>query len=647
MSNFKLAYGTIQKIATATANLTASTTRVLANLFSGSRQDRFELAATSNDALIINYDLGASTTKTANFLAIIRAKLLHRSDCTGVRLRASAQSALSLAATPTAWFTGNREVTTSSGKVTTWADVQSTNDATQGTDANRPILSRADNSENRIIYSEDVSQANWGTVNITKSGQGFVETTASGNHALSQSITLVAGVTYEYEVEALSVGGRNVSLGSATEGSVRVNLTSGALITTTGVFSSTLIEDAGDGYRKIRGEFTASTTSNYMYIYSMDGTNTSFTGDVTKGLSLRKMAIKITAADSTYIQTTANQVRMGINGNKSPYFDGSNDSLSTSLAVNPTSGMWGIAVIKVNSLAAVCAIMSARNVSASDRLNVWIPTNGSIECNINNGNTNQIGRTAPAGTVTVNTTMVISWTYDGGTSASGIKIYKNGVQVDNNNNNAGAYTVPTGGNNLSIGQSNTGNYFNGYIPEVIFAQGSTISDANREAIEAYLTSRYITTPLVQVDNLDTQELMGANQEDYFVEFTESSAFKHFWLELVNEGTATKYNTSKIFFGKALDFGREPTLPISIKSTRRNAWSRETQHSVNINLVGVSDTNKETEIAKESDVMPMVALDTGELIFHDYKGMHCKLLNHEVTPSALIQNDISLDLEEEI
>lgn len=495
MSNFKLGSPNIQLNATATANLTASTTRPLTNLFSGSRSDRFELASTSTDTLTINYDLGASTTKTANYLAIMRAKLLHRNDCTGIRLRGSTQSAYTPSSiSPTAWFDANRGVTLTSGAVSQWDDQSSggTYDATQSTAINRPTLS---------------------------------------NNA--------------------------------------------------------------------------------------------------------------------------------VNGNRSLNFDGSNDTLATTLAVNQTGGMYFYCVINPSAVAATKVLASAWSSTTTNcRFEMFFTATGVVRVNITKDAYNHyIGRYSNAGAITAGQTVVLGFTYDGTTSATGIKIYKNGTQIDTTTASAGAYTVPTAGDPLYLGSNNgspgTYNYI-GYMPEAIFGQGSTLSDPNRQAIEAYLTTKYITTPIVQLDSLSSTTLMGPNSEDYWTTFTESSAFRHWWLEFVNSGTASKYNCSKLFFGKALDLGKEPEWsnenPLDIGLTRRNVWSREAEHSATLNIGPVSDTNISTfisEIANTADVIPIVALDTSQYVFNQHKGMHCSLINHNIKPSFTTENDLEIELKEQI
>jgi hypothetical protein len=150
--------------------------------------------------------------------------------------------------------------------------------------------------------------------------------------------------------------------------------------------------------------------------------------------------------------------------------------------------------------------------------------------------------------------------------------------------------------------------------------------------------------------LSSATLMGPNDEDYFEVVTETTAFRYWWLALISNGTATTYPVSKVFFGKALDLGREPQLPISILSTRQNAWSRETQHTVSLTFDPVKDTEKETflnDLMQNADVLPLVALDPSQVALNDTKGMHCKITDHNVEPSYSIDNKITITLEEEI
>ena len=86
--------------------------------------------------------------------------------------------------------------------------------------------------------------------------------------------------------------------------------------------------------------------------------------------------------------------------------------------------------------------------------------------NINGG---YIGRIS-SGTVTSNqgTWIHTVYTYNGNSTSSGIKIYLNGSQVDNNNYEGGSYTAMSNtSTNLNIGRQERGlNYGSGSIDEV-------------------------------------------------------------------------------------------------------------------------------------------------------------------------------------
>lgn len=679
MSNFKLGYAWLQTLATITANLTAATTRPLTNLFSGSRSDRFELATASTDILTINYDLGASTTKTANFLAIMRAKLLHRNDCTGVRLRGSTQSAtLPSTLTPTAWFDPNRGVTTVSGAVSQWNDLSGNNyHATQGTAANRPLLSRADTCENHVIYSEALQTTPWEipglnatvatsiTANPVNGGTGvwrITENSATAEHRVSQfptggvtasGISIPSGTAMKLSVYARSqASSRNIAIriwNNITDNYSIVDLSNGTVLVP-GAGKTTTVETIGSGWYKVTVAWTTTSTNITAFaLQNASGSNYSYLGDSAGAIEVFRPHLRRAASSDTYVTTTACALWSGINGNRALVFDGSNDTFTNTLTVNPTGGMWASFAVRVNTTTAIDhGVISS--IGAAQRLRVFINAGGGITVRVMNGGAAYIGRTAPASTIVAGTTAIVTFTYDGGTAASGIKIYKNGVQVDTADSNAGVYTVPTAGAVLVIGELSAGDRLNGLLGDLIFVQGATLSAGNLTAITEQLTSKYITSPIVQLDSLSTQTLMGPNDEDYFTVFTESSAFRHWWLELVNEGTASKYNCSKVFFGKALDFGREPQLPISIDQSRQAPWSREAALSTTINLGPISDTNKETflnEVVKNSDVMPVVALDPAAYVFNDSKGMHCKISDHNVDPYFGADNDISITLEEEI
>jgi hypothetical protein len=383
--------------------------------------------------------------------------------------------------------------------------------ATQGTAANRPILSGASNEENLTLESERLSVTGfpyWTLSNVTVTADAIVapdgnltadkvvETAATGVHrAWTGAYPVITGVSYRASVYA-KAGERDrfqmrANTGAGEYALIIFDLTNGTVVQTTAGVGT--IEAVGDGWYRCTGTGTSAATGNAETYFNLveSGTTINYTGDITKGLYLWGVQSSVAAADTTYVSTTTWRKWRGINGNRVPVFDGSNDSLTTSLAVNPTGGMWGIAVVRSTNAAANGRIFAAFPGTASDRMALSITSAGSIQAYIQNGVTNYIGRTAPNSTITANATTVVSFTYDGGTAASGIKIYKNGVQVDTGDSNGGVYTVPTAGANLTIGsRSAIDGYFNGYLLPAAFGQGGVISETSMNFMVRSLMNRF-------------------------------------------------------------------------------------------------------------------------------------------------------------
>jgi hypothetical protein len=417
----------------------------------------------------------------------------------------SSPDSVILNASPTAWYdpTQTQTVTTVDGLVSQITDATGNgNTASQGTAANRPLLSGASMLENRVKSSE-AEVTDWVlekatfTGNTITSPNGYVmrelkEDNTAGEHRVYQTtfVTAVSGLACKYGcLVKRGVGTRDLrvfALGAfGTVPAVIFNLTTGAIRSESGGASG-YIEDLGDGifFVKVLAS-TNSTSAPVLYFQLTNGATTSYTGDDTSSLYIGERKLQVATASDTYTPTTTSPIIAGLQGNRGMVFDGSNDSLGTSLAVNPTGGMWGVAVVRGNTSPSGQLIFANPTADATRRILAY-PTSVQIM----NGNTVYIGRTAPVGSFSANETAVFSFTYDGGTSASGIKLYKNGVQIDTADNNAGVYTVPTAGQNLSIGRNNA-DTINGVLYEAIFAQGSTITDGNRSLIEQSLITQYI------------------------------------------------------------------------------------------------------------------------------------------------------------
>jgi hypothetical protein len=651
MSNFRLGFPTIQSEATLTASHTASTTRPSTNLFSGARSDRFELASTTSDCITLNYDLGVSTA-TSNFLAIMRAKLLAASGCSGVRLRGSAQPAFT-SLTPTFHLNPDRGVTTTATRtisaITNYGTAGGT--ATQATPANQPLLSGASTLENRVLQSETLNTASWTKVRATTpTATSLIEdSTAANTHYISQTFNAVSGLTYQIIAKIKGNGrtrGRlDLDINSGGTDNAVFDLTAGTITPAALALNATISGLDSDGYRILTFEVACNVSGvRDVNLFLADGSgNLSYNGDGVSGFLIAYFQVKVNNTSPTYTPTTTFPIIAGLQGNRGMLFDGSNDSLGISLAVNPTGGMWGVAVIRPNT-AHLGSIYHAFAAGATARFDWYINASGSIQVYVFNGSTVYIGRTSPISSYVAGEAMVLSFTYDGSTSSSGIKIFKNLTQIDNADANAGVYTVPTAGASLTIG-FRTGVAYNGTGYEYIFAQGSTISDADRQAEEARLISKYVTTPLASIDFPTTYN--GGQADDYLTTFTESAAYRHYWLQFNTESTS-KFKVSKAFFGKALDLGREPVYPLNISKSKDNPWSRAAAYTADLNFEAVTDSKKSEliELIKKPE-LALVALDSEDVLFRGALGIDCSIVENDVEPFYATENDLSITLKENI
>jgi hypothetical protein len=645
MSNFKLGFPYIQKEATQTATHTGATARPFTNLFSGSRSERSELATATSDCMTLNYDLGVSTA-TSNFLAIMRAKLLAGAGCTGVRLRGSSVSGLTLPVTPTAWFDANRGVTTVTGAVSQWNDLSGNGyHAVQGTATNRPLLSRADNRENRIFYSETLTDATWTKTNVTAvdsvgvNPRGYkystlTNTAINAAHRAQQSIVIPATtIVFSAEFES-GIAGTHLHL-AIQDYFICVFNTSGTpsfTFNSNGSGTCTQI-DLGGGWFRCVATYNATSgagASKAIRVIVGNGVTDTYLGSTSE--FIRVGAIYLCPSTSSgYAATTSYEQRAGVNGNKSLVFDGNDNRLDATFP-NIPQPFTIFAVVKADFTTA--------------------PTFDRFIYNGRGGANYQIGYYNTAGqlalfngsnllaTRTAGTLEVLAFT----SNTTSSTIHANGTSIASGTSGTTADSmvgVAIGGDKTSL----TSRAWLGRICEFLIFN-TALGTSDRQAIEAYLTTKYITTPLASVDFPATYN--GGNSEDYLTTFTESAAFRHYWLQF-NTESSTKYPVSKAFFGKALDLGRDPLLPISLSRTRQNAWSREAAYSTTLNFNPIADTKREEllDLIKESDVLPVVALDPSEYVLNDTQGIHCKIRDHNIEPFYGSDNNVAISIEEEI
>lgn len=396
---------------------------------------------------------------------------------------------------PTMYMLDDEIITlTANNTVSDWGDLSGNgNDATQATAANRPLLSGAGNEENRVVYSEDLSQSVYTKSNTTVgSNNKLTENTANTAHLAYQPFPAVSGRTYTVALSLRAAGRDTGRVGLDVSGNTGdqcdFDLTNGTVTPGADAINASISAPDSNGYRVVQFSVVGNQTGNRNVVLYLNNGG-SYTGDGTSGIEVGYIQVRDSSTSSTYIPTTTYPIIAGINGNRSLIFGG-DDSLGTSLAVNPTGGMWGWAVVRIASLSASQFPLGNRASTANDRFSLAVGTNGLITARVTNGSSNYIGRVSNSGQVVAGALRIIFFTYDGSTNATGIKLFNGLTQVDTTSDTGGTYTIPTAGSNLNIGQGVAANYLNGSLLSVGFAQGSIVTDADRIAWTRFLAQRY-------------------------------------------------------------------------------------------------------------------------------------------------------------
>lgn len=212
--------------------------------------------------------------------------------------------------------------------------------ATQGTTANKPLLRRG--AVNLLTYSEQFDNAVWvkdqssidantaSAPNSTQTADYIKEDGTTNVHQVRGNFTVISGATYNFSVY-IKAGNRtwaSFSFSNPTA-SVFFNLTNGAIGTTTGSVSGSVIS-VGNGWYRCSATVTATATTLTVRIQAATSDNTNFyLGDGTSGIYIWGAQLELGSTASGYIPTTT-AAASSSSGNYYWQFDGSNDSLALS-----------------------------------------------------------------------------------------------------------------------------------------------------------------------------------------------------------------------------------------------------------------------------------------------------------------------------
>jgi hypothetical protein len=234
---------------------------------------------------------------------------------------------------------------------------------TQGTDANKPLLTRSDNKENRLVESENLSSS-WlygRAVNISTT-EFKEDATAANTHYVIQTIPALTPSSQYYVQASVKRGTGNrdfyFSFRKTSGGGTSaffMNLTTGAITSPSGwtVNPVSMVDPQDPSYWMFYGIKTGDATADtYRFeCFLTDAGVTSYNGDNTSSIFVTRTCVRAIQADSTYLATTTAPQYRGVNGRTAARFNGgqwlATTSQLSSMFTNSAATIYAIARVNL------------------------------------------------------------------------------------------------------------------------------------------------------------------------------------------------------------------------------------------------------------------------------------------------------------
>lgn len=388
------------------------------------------------------------------------------------------------------WLDTGRGVTSDSlRRVSAWASrAPGGISLTQSTDANKPILSRADNKGNLMWNSRNLTGTGWATAQIaptspdpaytnydgTQTVSKLVAQAGLSSHYIRQSTTLTHGhlgyanVNYVADIWVKYVNHSYVWWGDAGDPAwhgTRFNLQTGTVDSNNDVVNSS-ISSVGNGWHRCRVTFTKDTTSSVLMYIGMvgsggtDGDDTfAAVGDET--VLVGGVSVREATWDETEVITTGAAQFAGINGYPALVFDGTDDYL-TSTAV--------LSNIITNS---ACTVFTVWQTNITTNSGLIIGDSAGFQHHRRSGSIYQISNDDGTGD-TASTAISVSTVYVAQTRHESGNIYvkvNNGTETSAVSGNTATLT-----NVLRVGGGSASLYHGGKIAEILVFNAALTAD---------------------------------------------------------------------------------------------------------------------------------------------------------------------------
>lgn len=197
---------------------------------------------------------------------------------------------------------------------------------------------------------------------------------------------------------------------------------------------------------------------------------------------------------------------------------------------------------------------------------------------------------------------------------------------------------------LASGQTKTADFL--YIGRANLLQNKSVDTIT---LKANSSNDYATaTTVTSVNSFTSQTLYGPNDDDFIATFSESSAYRY-WYVNYNATAASTVPHAKLFFGKAFDPGIDPNAPATITRLRTGGAQRRSTFTFEFSWEGMSYQKAVllyTTFYRTRRYVPIVIFTRD---WHDIlmgkRAVFCRITNMQLPPRITDYCNVTATFEE--